>query len=172
MRLSLAATKGYASAEVQHAYARPKQLCDQLDESPESWFVLHGLWTFYVLRGRLETARKLALQLHRQAQANHGPAERMEALRALGVVEVYLGTADQARGHLEQALSLFEPERDGTNAVLYGQNTSVILLPHSAWACWLLGYPEQAERAIRSALARAELCAPLARPLRAHRRRK
>ena len=48
---ALMATKGYAAPEVEHAYARARELCQQVGETPQLFPVLWGLWLFYHRRG-------------------------------------------------------------------------------------------------------------------------
>ena len=47
------ATKGYAAPEVEHAYTRARELCQQVGETPQLFPVLWGLWLFYLVRGEL-----------------------------------------------------------------------------------------------------------------------
>src|SRR5207249_7449274 len=54
---ALLVTKGQASLEVLHAYARAREICQQVGEPPQLFQVLRGLWYFYLLRVELRTAR-------------------------------------------------------------------------------------------------------------------
>src|SRR6185295_17427306 len=56
----LIAIEGYAAPDVGGAYAKARDLCQQLGETPEISQVLWGLWTFYVLAAELRTAREIA----------------------------------------------------------------------------------------------------------------
>jgi class 3 adenylate cyclase/energy-coupling factor transporter ATP-binding protein EcfA2 len=60
LAVPLASTKGWAVPEVADAYARGRELCRQVGETPELFTVLYGLRTFYHIRGELRTARELA----------------------------------------------------------------------------------------------------------------
>jgi predicted ATPase len=46
----LMATKGYASSEVAHTYARARELCQQIGETPQLFSVLLRLHVFYLVR--------------------------------------------------------------------------------------------------------------------------
>ena len=59
----LMATKGYAAPEVEQAYTRARELCQQVGETPQLFPVLMGLWVFYIVRAEYQTARELAEQL-------------------------------------------------------------------------------------------------------------
>src|SRR5262249_22220728 len=50
------ATKGYAAPEVGQAYARARELCQQIGERPEHFHVLLNLWVFYNSRAEYQTA--------------------------------------------------------------------------------------------------------------------
>ncbi len=47
---ALMATKGYAAPEVEQAYARARELCQQVGETPQLFPVLWGLCVFYTVR--------------------------------------------------------------------------------------------------------------------------
>src|SRR5262249_7516514 len=59
----LMATKGSAAPEVERAYARARELCQQVEETPELFRVLLGLNTFYRQRAELQTAYEVGKQL-------------------------------------------------------------------------------------------------------------
>src|SRR5262245_33029776 len=80
----LMATKGWAAPEVGHVYARARELCKQMGETPQLFPVLFGLWAFYQVRGELQTARELAEQLLSLAQRQQDPALLLQAHYALG----------------------------------------------------------------------------------------
>ena len=53
-----------------------------------------------------------------------------------------------ARGHLEQAIAIFDPERDGDLAFRFGQDLGICATAYLAEALWLLGEVELAEQRI------------------------
>src|SRR6202790_2984182 len=65
---ALIAVKAWAAPEVERAYTRARVLCERLDDPPELFPVLWGLWVMHMVRGELRTAYELAEQLLRQAQ--------------------------------------------------------------------------------------------------------
>jgi predicted ATPase len=60
-------TKGQAAPEVEHAYTRARELCQEMGETPELAPVLYGLWRFYLARPQLHTAREIGETLLRLA---------------------------------------------------------------------------------------------------------
>ena len=95
---ALTVTKGFAAPEVGHTYARARELCQQVEETPQLFPVLRGLWNFYLLRGELRTARELAEQLLSLAQRTHDPALLQQAHSALAGALVHLGEFSATQG--------------------------------------------------------------------------
>jgi predicted ATPase len=59
---ALMAARGQGAPEVGQAYARARELCRQVGETPQLFPVLFGLWRFYLVRAEYQTARELAEQ--------------------------------------------------------------------------------------------------------------
>lgn len=153
---SLMATKGYAAPEVERAYARAQELCQQLGETPQSFQVLRGLWVVHEMRAELKTARKLGEQLLALAQHLDDPDLLIEVHRALGNTLLWIGEFAHAREHLQKAIALHDPEQHTALAFQYGTDPRTVCLLYETLALWILGYPEQALQKSRKALARAE----------------
>ncbi len=149
---ALITTKGYAAPEVEKTYARARELCQQIGETPQLFAVLWGLWVFYFVRGELETARELGEQLFSLAQGVQDPALLLEAHVALGSTLFCLGELTPALAHLEQGIALYDPQQYGSHAFLYGQDPGMVCLSWAAWTLWLLGYPDQALKRSHEAL--------------------
>jgi hypothetical protein len=71
---ALVATKGYGALEVEHTYARARELCHQVGETMQRFPVLAGLSDFYYLRGELQTAHALGQQCLSLAQGAQDPS--------------------------------------------------------------------------------------------------
>ena len=130
---ALMATKGYAAPEVEHAYARARELCQQLGDSPQLFPVLRGLWQYYLVRAELQTARELAEEFLSLAQHQQDPALLLEAHRALGTTLFYAGRAGPrpARTWSRRSPST-TPSSTAPIAFLYGQDPGVL----SGLAAW------------------------------------
>ena len=61
------------------------------------------------------------------------------AQRMSGLTEWFAGEFVAARAHVEQALEIFDPERDGDLAVRLGQDVGVSAMAYSALTLWALG---------------------------------
>jgi predicted ATPase len=149
-------TKGYAAPEVEHAYTRARELCQQVGETPELFPVLHGLWRFYVVRAELQKGYELAEQFLSLARRMQVPALLLEPHRVLGTTLFLLGELAAARAHLDQGIALYDPQQHRPHTFLYGQAPGVAIRCFAALALWLLGYPDQARTRIHEACTLAQ----------------
>ncbi|HEV8711510.1 MAG TPA: hypothetical protein VGX03_01620, partial [Candidatus Binatia bacterium] len=149
----LIVTKGYAAPEVERAYARTRDLCQQIGNTPQLFSALFGLWLLYYTRAEQQTARDLAEQLLTLAQSVQDPALLLEAHYVLGATLWALGELAPAREHLEQSIALYNPRQHHSSAFTYGeQDPGVICRADIACILWLLGYPDQALKRSHQAL--------------------
>ena len=154
--IALIATKGFAAPEVEHAYARARELCQQVGDIQQVFPVLFGLWGFYHTAGDLQTARELAEQLLALAQRQRNLDLTLQGHRAMGDTLHRLGEFVFARNHLEQGIALYDRQRHRSHAFLYGQDPGMGCLGFAAIVLWMLGYPEQALQRSHEALTVAQ----------------
>jgi class 3 adenylate cyclase/predicted ATPase len=154
---ALVAIKGFAAPEVGQVYARARELCREVGETPQLFPVLRGLWEFYELRAEMRTARELAEQLLALARSAQDATLLLVAHHVLGEILLWVGEFALSRKHLEQAIAVYDPEQHRTQAFLYGgYDSGVACRSFLAHGLWYLGYPDQALRQSREALALAE----------------
>ncbi|HEX2491327.1 MAG TPA: AAA family ATPase, partial [Blastocatellia bacterium] len=154
--VTLMATRGYAAEEVEQAYARARELCRRMGETPQLFPVLWGLTRFYIVRTPFQTARELAEQLLRIAQRERDPYLLMQAYSPLAVCLLHLGEFTQARAYLEQGVVIeFAPGASQFN-VAYVDDPRVVCRARLASALWYLGYPDQGLKRCHEAIAMAE----------------
>jgi TOMM system kinase/cyclase fusion protein len=139
---ALMVAKGYAAPEVERAFARARELCQQVGETSQLFRVLVGLWNFYFIRGELQTARVLGGQLLTLAQQGQDPGLLLRAHAALGETLFHLGELVPARAHLEQGIVLYSPQQSYGRAFV--QDPRVSCLGYMAWVLCHFGYPDQA----------------------------
>jgi predicted ATPase/DNA-binding winged helix-turn-helix (wHTH) protein len=153
--MPLIATEGYAAPDVGSAYLRARELCRQLGDTPEISLVLWGVWTFYLVRAELQTAREIAEEFSRVDERLPYPQLAME------ITLMHVGEFSPAIEHFEKALLRYDPERHRDDAFRYSQNPGVGSRCHAAWTLWFLGEPDQALARSQEALALArELSEP------------
>jgi TOMM system kinase/cyclase fusion protein len=153
---ALMATKGYAAPEVEYTYARARELCQSIGETPQFFQAVWGLWYFYLVRAELQTAYELGEQLLNVAQRVQAPALLLLTHRMLGHTLSFLGEFSAAQVHLDRGMTLYAPEQHRALASLYGQDQGVICQSWAALTLWCLGYPDQALRRMRAALTLAQ----------------
>jgi class 3 adenylate cyclase/predicted ATPase len=141
---ALITTKGQASPEVLQAYARARELCQQVGETPQLFQVLRGLWYFYLHRMELQTARELGEHLLILAQQVGDSALLLEAHSALGNTLNYLGELTASQAHFAQGLALYDPQQHRAHAFRYGRDPGVVCRYYASVTLWWLGYPDQA----------------------------
>jgi len=152
----LMAVKGQSSQDTERAYARARELCQQVGETPQLFPVLHGLWRFYMVRAEFHATRELAEQLFGLAQRAEDPALLLEAQRVMGTTMFWLGEMRQAQAHFEQGMALYDPQQHRSHAFVYGQDPGVACQSFAGWPIWVLGYPDQALQSVHKALTLAQ----------------
>ena len=155
MRLGpvLMVAKGYAAPEVEHTYARAREVCQQMGDAPQLFPVLVGLWRFYAVRAKHETTRGLGEQLLALAQSRQDPVFLTEAHRALGASLFWLGEIGLARTHMEHSLASYASQQALAQDSSHGQDARLACLALAAMTLWVLGYPDQALARISEVLA-------------------
>lgn len=88
---ALIAIQGHAAPEVEHVYARARELCQQVEASSQLFQALASLWSFYMARSELQTARALGEQLLNLARGLNNPRFVESAYYALGATLFCLG---------------------------------------------------------------------------------
>jgi len=155
--MALIFAKGYSEREVEQAYARARDLCAQLGETPLLYPVLWGLWAYYLVRGDYEVSQDIGHQLLTMAERQQDTELLLEAHVIQGLNFFYGGSRlAVARAHLEQASSLYDLDQHKAHALSYGQDPGVVSLAALSWVLWLQGYPDQALAVYRKCLGLAE----------------
>lgn len=157
------ATKGSAAPEVGRVYTRARELCRQVGESPQLPAILRRLGAFHLVRGELQAGLELHELLLGLAQRAQDPGLLAHAYFIVGDDLLWFGRLVSARGHLEQSLALYKPERDRAHALLrHGCDNGVACLSFLSRVLWHLGYPDQALKCSDQSLA---IAADVAHPV-------
>jgi class 3 adenylate cyclase/predicted ATPase len=150
-------TRGYATPEVEKAYARALELCHQMEETPDLFPALWGLWLHH-LTGLAEysVARDLGEQLLSLAQRQHDTALLVEAHYVLATTLFWSGEVSLAYEYGKDGTALYDPRQHSSLVFLYGFDPGVLLLFYTALSLWHLGYPDQALQKGQTALSLAQ----------------
>ncbi len=138
------AAKGAAALEVERAYARARELCQQTGDTAQLIPVLGGLRRHYSQRAEYQRVRELGEQLLHLAQRRQDPVALLEAHLGLELTLWDLGELTEARTHLEQGIVLYDRQQDRSLAFRHGRDPGVTSRYAAALVLWLLGYPNQA----------------------------
>jgi predicted ATPase len=148
--LVLMEAKGYAAPEVARVCAQARELCEKTREAPELLMALRVLVGFYVNSGELQVARQFARQLLRLSQGQRNDGFLPHAHYSVALTSYFLGDLVSAHEHAEQAIELYHPHRTIVSPL--AEDAKAASLGFSAWALWLLGYPDRSIQRMRQAL--------------------
>jgi predicted ATPase len=151
---ALLAGKGLSAPEVERTYTRAHVLCQQLGETPQLFPVLYNLAVFYRNGGEVQTALKLGEQCFSLAQSVQDQYLLSLAHDSLGWTLYFLGELNSARLHVEQAIAFYDPQRH-PHSSFFMYDPRVVCLSNASWTVQNLGYPDQALKMSREAVALA-----------------
>jgi predicted ATPase len=137
---------------LERAYTRARALCREVGELPQLFAILAGLWVFYEHRPEYHMAHELAEHALQEAQRKQDPSQLMWGHYFLGETLRFLGQSARACGHLETAMSLYDPPQHRALAFRAGGDPGTDSLSELALARWALGYPDQALTKLHAAL--------------------
>jgi predicted ATPase len=126
---------------VEQTYTRAWHLCQQVGDMPHLPQILMGLARFYTVKGALESARQCGEHLLQLAQHRQERGPLLVAHRQLGTILFFQGELLLARAHLEQGLSLYDPQHHHALTLLHNSDPGVFCLNSLSLILWVLGYP-------------------------------
>jgi predicted ATPase len=95
---ALDTTKGLAAFEAGEAYARARQLCEQLDRPAQLGLVLYGQFLFRIVRGELEQAEHHAEEMRHLGEARNDAMWKCFGSQLSGNICFYLGKVHRRPG--------------------------------------------------------------------------
>ncbi|MGA9725227.1 MAG: AAA family ATPase, partial [Candidatus Binatus sp.] len=153
--VAILATKGWYAPEMGSAYRRARELCQSLNDDPRLFSVVFGLWSFHLVRGEHQMADSYADEMIGLAPRLQNDGMRVQADWASGCSRFFRGQFAEAHASLERGRALYDPRKHATLAFQFGQDPCVSCLCFDAMTLWMLGYPDQAEKKGREAIALA-----------------
>jgi class 3 adenylate cyclase len=105
----LIAVKGEAATETGQAYARARELWEQLGSPSEYLHVAYGQSRYYAYRGELDLAQHLEEDLLRLSRQRNDAAGLVLGHFASGRTQMLAGRFGSARSQLEEVLALYNP---------------------------------------------------------------
>jgi hypothetical protein len=145
---ALIAARGYSADETGQAFARARELGEEISDVHQLMPVLNGQVLFHIERQQYQLAFKIAENMHELAQQDGRarPEFLIPAHRALSLTSYELRRFAAAREHAEQVLALYEPDRHRMLRSLYAFDQRAVALGYLAASLFVLGYPDQAQQ--------------------------
>jgi predicted ATPase len=106
---ALVATQGHGAPESGEAFARARQLCENLERLSQLGPILTGQWLFRFVRGELEQADKHVEEIRELGEALNDSRCAFFSSTLGGVTRFSLGKFVDARIQFDHALSLWDP---------------------------------------------------------------
>jgi len=153
---AMIAAHGHAAPETAAAFRRAHELAASHSDVSERNSVNYGLWAGSYVRGEFDAMRDAAQALLADSLSQPHAAEAGVAHRASGVTQWFGGNFIDARAHLEQALAIFDPERDRDLAFRFGQDVGVSAMAYLSIVLWPLGELDRARELVDRMTARFE----------------
>jgi tetratricopeptide (TPR) repeat protein len=147
---------GPAAPEAEAVYLRVRELAERHHDPIRLYLAVRGLWSINYGRGRYADARENGEQLLALAELGRHTGGLVEAHRALWATLLAMGNPGAALVHIEHGQRLYDPERHGPQAALFGgYDAGTCAWDNLASARWVLGYPDAALTALREGTALA-----------------
>jgi class 3 adenylate cyclase/predicted ATPase len=151
----LQAVKGQAAPETGHAYARARELWEQLGSPSEFLHIPYGQSLHHVFRGELDLAQRLDEDLLRLSRQRNDSTGLVLGHISSGQTLLFAGGFASSRSHFEEALALYDPILCRSLARHAGPHPQVSALGYLGIDLLCLGYPHQALVQSRAAIAKA-----------------
>jgi predicted ATPase len=152
---ALLASRGWTAPETGEAFTRARELCRALGHPPLTFPVLRGLCTFHWIRAEYNTALAIGYECLNLAEQQNDDSAVILAHRLIGQVLSFQGELGVGRQHLERSISLYDPQRHGASASIYGADSRLSALVYLSQLLWLTGFPDYARRVADEALSDA-----------------
>ncbi len=157
----LQAVRGYAAPETGDAYARARELWEQLGSPSGFLEVPYGLSRYHMGRGELDLAWRLDEDLMRVSRRRNDVAGLILGHLSSGRNLMLAGRFASSRSHLEEALTLYDPISHRSLGHQVGNDPKVNSLGYLGIVLFCLGFPDQALTRSSAAIAEArELAHP------------
>jgi tetratricopeptide (TPR) repeat protein len=149
------AIKGQAASESGHAYARARELWEQLGSPAEFLRVPYGQSRYHLYRGELELAQRLNEDLLRLSRQRNDSAGLVLGHDSAGRNLMSAGKFASSRSHLEEVLALYDPVSHRSLVHHAGIHPQVGAQAFLGIVLFCLGFPDQALAQSSAAIAEA-----------------
>ncbi len=155
LAITLSGSMGLGRPEVEQAYLRARELCDEIGSGPQLFPVLYGLFVFHWSRANIKEALTNAEEMLRIAMEAGNPAWMLIGHFSVGSVLWCVGPTAPALDHLLRAQAIYDEKVHAPIAYVYGEDFGVWTLGILATVQLSAGYPDRASGNLREAIALA-----------------
>jgi predicted ATPase len=152
---ALLIVKGFAAPETGQAYARARELWEQLGSPSEFLQVPHGQSHYHALRGELDLAQRMDEDLLRLSRQRNDSAGLVLGHFSTGQNLILRGRFALSRSHFEEVLALYDTISHRPLVRQAGVQPLVISKAYLGIVLFCLGFPDQALAQGRTALTEA-----------------
>jgi len=152
----LIAVKGYAAPETGLAFARARELWEELGSPSEFLGIPFGQSRYHAFRGELDRALRLDEDLLRLSRLRNDSAGLVLSHTLSGNNLWFVGRFASSRSHLEDALALYDPINHRSLVQQAGFHPQVSSQAILGIVLFCLGHPEQALARSNAAIAEAQ----------------
>jgi len=146
---------GYATPEAQETHHRALEISQRLGETEHRGAILASVAFFHVVRGELETGRRLSAQLVEFAkQSSASTAVRVTGHFMLGIDLYHLGRAEEGLREIDQAVAACAGAATSSN-LFGGLDMRVFCGAYKSHTLWLAGDLPGAAAEVETAVALA-----------------
>jgi len=152
---ALHAVKGYAALETGKAYARARELWEQLGSPTEFLQIPYGQSNYHMGRGELDLARRLDEHLLRLSRERNDSAGLVLGHLSSGRDLMLVGRFTSSRSHFEEVIKLYNPNSHRSFSHQEANYPHVASQAYSAIVLFCLGLADQALAQSSAAIAEA-----------------
>lgn len=151
----LMATQGFASSELGQATKRAQDLCQRFGDTPEVFMALTQVSLFYSTRPDYRKALEIGERTVKLAEKLGDPM--LKAISFYNTNWPWLNLGDHTKAlELQDRLNeIYDPEKHGYLAYLFGYDLGILSLAFSSMCLWMLGYQDQGSERINKAIIQA-----------------
>jgi tetratricopeptide (TPR) repeat protein len=140
----LMAIKGYGAVEVKKTYDRSRELCQEVGQASQLFFILNGLALSYFSQSDFLASLEFCKQFKALAESTQEQRMLPVVGHSYGCNLFHLGEFNQARNYTELAIETYRSENHEFYIANYGQDPAIACFLFNSLANWLVGYPDVA----------------------------
>jgi class 3 adenylate cyclase len=156
----LQGVKGHAAPETGHAYARARELWEQLGSPSEFLHIPYGQSFYHSFRGEFDLAQRLAEDLLRLSRQRNDSSGLVLGHLSHSRTLLLTGRFASSRSHLEEVLALYDPISHSSLVHQVGIHPHVNSQAFLGIVLFCLGFPDQALAQSKSRGPSSGNCAP------------